>query len=262
MAKQKSSFWRRVRRRMLSGLILIVPIFVTIFTARFIYDLIDRISQPGFSRAVPILPDAIVNALHEIPGLRFAVTIVILALALYFLGVISRALLVKRAYAAGERLLMRIPLLKDIYALSKQVVELIANKRKLAFKQMALVEFPRPGMLALGFITGQTRMEGPKSGVYVHVLMPLAPIPTQLFLLLVPAEEVRVLQVPMDDALKFLMSGGSVAPGQFPTVAYDPNAPPPSSEEWDDSEVVNRSEPAIVTAASRENKEPTAAPRN
>ncbi|MBI3734964.1 DUF502 domain-containing protein [Candidatus Sumerlaeota bacterium] len=195
----------------------VVPIVVTITVARIILDFLARLLQPFAARLgeIPFIRRLDESGINLIPGANLILTVLIAGLVLYLAGFISTTIVVRRVYDAGERMLMRIPLLKDIYGLSKQVIEMAASEKKPAFKHIALFEFPHPGRYAMGFITGESRV-GEDSKCYVNVLMPFAPIPTQMFLILIPAEQVQVVDIPIESAVKFLMSGGAVSPGAFP----------------------------------------------
>ncbi len=214
--KRKKTFLQRARGRILSGFVLIVPIVVTIFVARFLYDFIAGTTKPITDKLMDIPFWKELAEYNIVPGANVIATAFVTLSVLYLFGFISTTIVIKRIYTAGEALLLRIPLLKDIYGLSKQVIELALSDDKVAFKYMALFEFPSSGRWALGFITGESKMSG-SDKLYANILMPFAPIPTQLFLMLIPADQILVVDIPIENALKFLMSGGSVSPGEFST---------------------------------------------
>lgn len=239
--RKKKTFLQVTRSRIFSGLVLIVPLMVTLFAARFLYERIAGITNPITKRLFEApfwqaLDEKGWNLVDIVPGVDIVITLVVTFFLLYLLGFLSSLFVTRKIYQAGERLLMRIPLLKDVYGLTKQVIDLVASKRQVAFKQVGLVEYPHPGQYVMAFIAGETRLSQHPGEVYVQALMPFAPIPTQLILFVVPATKVHVLDLPMETAMKFLMSGGSVSPGEFKTHPYvSPGvSPSEANEEFDD----------------------------
>lgn len=239
--RKKKTFLQLTRSRVISGLVLVVPLMVTLFAARFLYERIAGFTNPITKRLVEApfwqkLDEKGWNLIDIVPGIDVVITLVVTFFLLYLLGFLSSLFVTRKIYQAGEGLLMRIPLLKDIYGLTKQVIDLVASKRQVAFKQVGLVEYPHPGMYVMAFIAGETRISEHPGEVYVQALMPFAPIPTQLILFVVSASKVHVLDLPMDTAMKFLMSGGSVSPGEFKTHPYVSPTPESVSSESESNE--------------------------
>jgi uncharacterized membrane protein len=112
-----------------------------------------------------------------------------------------------------ETLVMKIPLVKSIYSASKQVVDSISMPSNSAFKAVVLVEWPKPGMYAVGFLTGN--MAGPKGNNLYKVFIPTTPNPTSGFLNLLSPEDVIITTMKTEDAFKMIMSGGIISPESF-----------------------------------------------
>jgi uncharacterized membrane protein len=172
---------------------------VTLFFARFLFQLMDRwfrpISHQLFGR--------------EIPGIGLLLVLAIMLL----LGVIATNVVGGRLLAFLERLIARVPLLSPIYKGARQVTEAIQIGDTAQFRKVVLVEFPGPGLTSVGFVTreiGVPTQLCPEPAFVVFV--PTTPNPTTGFLVTLPKRSVRILDVAVEDGVKFVMSGGLVIP--------------------------------------------------
>lgn len=195
--------------RVLAGLILVVPLWVTLLTAGFLYRTIDGILRPISTWSIFSQFFGETTAHH--PVLEFLIVVTLAVLLLYLLGLLSTTYLAQSLYEMCDRFLLRIPLLKSIYGLSKQVVDLLATRSGESFKAVVLVEFPRAGCYTLGFLTGHTHLEGEPSAL-VNVFVPTTPNPTGGYMLLLPRESVRKVEMSVENAIKMILSGGAITP--------------------------------------------------
>lgn len=214
------------RARVLSGLLLIVPFVVTFIVAGFLYRVVSETIAPAtvVLRRVPLVSRIAETSPELLSALEFGAAVVIGIAILYGLGALSTLFVARRLHEAGERLMLRIPLLREVYGLTKQVSGLISSKDQVAFKQLALVDVAGTGTLLFAFVTGESRSSDAPDRVLVHALMPFSPIPTQLVLFVVPADRVRIVDVPFEQAMKLVMSGGAVSPPEFRLSPYVPTA--------------------------------------
>jgi len=152
------------------------------------------------------------------------------------LGLISLIGLAARYYVGrkliefGENILLRVPLLNKVYLALKQINEAFATSKKSAFKTVVLVQFPRQGIYSIGFITSEQHKEV-QSKTKEHVVcvfVPTTPNPTTGFLVLVPEQEVVKLDMSVADAIKFIISLGTVSP-EFPQAVSAPAVLQPPS---------------------------------
>ena len=193
-----------LRRYLVAGLLVWVPLGVTLLIVTFLVDLIDR--------TLLLLPE-IVQPEHllgfRIPGLGVVLTAIIVLVT----GMIVTNLFGMQLYTIGERILQRIPLVRSIYAAVKQVTESMFSSGK-SFRKVVLVEYPRLGMWSLAFQTGSGAEEiRNKTGRDIaNVFIPTTPNPTSGFFLMVPQEDVIELDMSVDDGLKLLLSVGVVVP--------------------------------------------------
>jgi uncharacterized membrane protein len=193
-----------LRRYLMAGLLVWVPLGVTLLIVAFLVDLMDQ--------TLRLLPDSIQpeNILgFRIPGLGAVLTAVIV----FVTGMIVTNLFGMQLFNIGERILQRIPLVRSIYASVKQVTESMFSSGK-SFRKVVLVEYPRKGMWSLAFQTGTGAEEiRDKTGRDVtNVFIPTTPNPTSGFFLMVPREDVIELDMSVDDGLKMLLSVGVVVP--------------------------------------------------
>ena len=148
----------------------------------------------------------------------------LLTLALICLvGIAARHYAGRKLIEFGENILLRVPLLNKIYLALKQINEAFATSKKSAFKTVVLVQFPRQGMYSIGFITSEQHEEvqAKTKERVVCVFVPTTPNPTTGFLILVPEHDVVKLEMSVADAIKFIISLGTVSP-EFPQAARAP----------------------------------------
>lgn len=201
---KESGVWRHVRSRFISGVLLLVPVAITFVVVRFLYRLIYANVRPVVKlfAAFPI-PEYVVAAL----------AVLALFSAIYGLGVLARAMVGRRIIGWGESILAKIPLVKTVYGASKNVVDLMSTGNRSAFKSVVFIEFPRPGLRAMGFLTGEIR--DPAGRLWYKVFIPTTPNPTSGFLEIVPAADVWISSMAIEDGIKMIVSGGILSPAEL-----------------------------------------------
>lgn len=196
---------KSLRSYLLTGLIVWLPILVTVVVMHFIIGLLDE--------TIALLPKAYQPQQlfgFEIPGLG-----VLLSLALLLItGVIATNILGQRLVAWSEALLEKIPLVRTIYNAAKQMSNAIFATNGAAFRKVLMIEYPRKGMWTVGFQTSESTAElSEKTGVeMISIYIPTTPNPTSGFMLLVPKDDVIELSMSIDEALKFIISLGVMQP--------------------------------------------------
>lgn len=185
------------------GLVLIVPLVITIWVLNILFDTVDGIISPIFDHLLG----------RHIPGLGF-VTMVVL---IFVIGVLSRNLIGRAIFRYFERFMSTLPLARTIYSSTKDLINAFRPGGKgRSFRQVVLVEYPRLGMFTVGFVTNEVTVAGePPSGAMVSIYIPNPPNPTSGVLVLVPRDHVRVLDISVEDGLKYVLSGGIVSSGQL-----------------------------------------------
>ncbi|MDH4162442.1 MAG: DUF502 domain-containing protein [Nitrospirota bacterium] len=185
-----------LQKYFITGLLVVVPVSATIFVLKGIFNWIDSI-LPQQLRKVFV---------YDFPGLG----IITLFLLILLIGVISANYLGNRLLRSWDRLMHRLPLVRGVYSTVKQVMETFSVKHN--FSGVALVEYPRKGCWSIGFVTGS--LNGSQMGLdgaHETVFVPTTPNPTAGFLLLLPAQEVRHLDMTVEQGMKFIISLGLVS---------------------------------------------------
>jgi uncharacterized membrane protein len=194
-----------MRRYLIAGLLVWVPLGITLWVLHFLLTSLDQI--------LLVLPEAAQpRALFgfDIPGLGVVVAFVIL----FVTGVIAANFFGLRLIRAWEAVLGRIPFVKSIYSSVKQVSDTLLSDKGQAFRKALLVEFPRPGSWTIAFQTGvpADAVAPHLPGEHVSVYVPTTPNPTGGYFLMLPRSQVRELDMTVDAALKYIISMGVVAP--------------------------------------------------
>jgi len=199
-----------LRNKFLTGLLVILPAFITILMVRFSFGLFQSLFSGPFAFLSKFLgfPEKVTYYLSGILGL------LTLLIVTYFTGLIVSNVLGRKTIQLGEKLLSKVPLVWNIYHSSKQLMESISVTGKQAFRQVVLVEYPRRGIYTLGFLTsdarGEVQMVTEKDTV--NIFVPTTPNPTSGVLILVPKEDLIPLSMSIEEGIKVVVSGGMVVP--------------------------------------------------
>lgn len=200
MAEGKTSFQKTMRNRLISGLFVLVPVWVTYLVVQAVFRAMASVLQP----LVSLLPWELPHWVEVVVSILAFVALVLLV------GVVAGRVVGQRLLVLGEGVILRIPVIKAIYSAAKQVVDAVSIQKKNTFKSVVIIEYPRPGMKVIGFMTGiTTDEEGVK---WCRVFIPMSPLPTSGYLQLVPVHDVRVTDLSVEEAFKMLISGGFIAP--------------------------------------------------
>lgn len=189
------------RGYLLAGLVVWLPILVTIGVLRFIVDLLDN--------TLALIPRAYqpehLLGLH-IPGLGVVLSLILLVGT----GVLVTNFLGQRLVGWGESILARIPLVRSIYNAVKQVINTVLSSNGDAFRKVLLIEYPRKGLWSLAFQTGTATAEINThiQEEMISVFIPTTPNPTSGFLMMIPKQEAIELNMSIEEALKFIISLG------------------------------------------------------
>jgi uncharacterized membrane protein len=194
-----------LRRYLITGIIIWVPLVVTVLVARFLIRLMDRslvLIPPAYR------PEEILG--FGIPGLGLLLTIGVLLLT----GMLAANLFGRKVVAFWESLLARIPLIRSVYSGAKQVAETVLSDGSTSFKRVMLVQYPRKGVWSLCFQTSTDleEIQDRTEKEVVCVFVPTTPNPTSGFILFVPREELVELSMSVDEGLKMIISLGVVVP--------------------------------------------------
>jgi len=197
--------FKQLRKYIITGLLIWVPLGITILVIKLLVDLMDKtllLLPPAWR------PEAIIGV--DIPGLG----IVISAMFIFVTGFFLTNFAGRRLIGLWESILERIPLVRSIYSSVKQVTSTILSSDSNTFSEVLLIQYPRKGVWTLCFKTGESP-ESFKQATeedLVTVFVPTTPNPTSGFILFVPKSEVKKMDIDVEDALKLVMSLGVVTP--------------------------------------------------
>ena len=197
---------RRIRNIFITGLLITLPIALTYFILQFLFKNLDALS-PVFTKILIDIGAPIPEG-YRIPALGLVITLLIVLAVGWF----TTNFFGKQMINLGESIVEKIPFVRKIYKGSKQVVQSIANADTTAFRKVVLLEFPRRGMLAIGFVTGSARgevQEYTREDV-LNVFVPTMPNPTSGFLVFAPPEDLTEINMSIEDGIKYVGSGGIV----------------------------------------------------
>ena len=201
LKKKKTSFLNKLRNYFFTGVVVLIPIGITLYLTKFIIQISSN-----------IIPKEI-NPNHylpfSVPGLEILLSILLITL----IGGLSLSFLGKKILQLINDLFKRIPFLRTIYSAIVQMTDSFANKNN-DKKSVVIVEYPRKGSWAVGFATKKNKTEiSTKTGKnLINVFVPTTPNPTSGFLLMFPEEEVVYLDMTFEEASKFIVSAGTSNP--------------------------------------------------
>ncbi|AGA89005.1 hypothetical protein Thimo_0130 [Thioflavicoccus mobilis 8321] len=206
---------RHFNRYLLTGIITIIPILVTVFVFEFFLRQLSNFGKPtvrAMTLSVREFSPDLARWMLEVPWLQSLLAILFTIAAIYLLGWGTSIVIGRRLLTLLEALVERIPLVTKVYGSTKQLVQ--SFQRRPDLQRVVLIEFPHKEMKAVGFVTETMRDE--ESGVELAaVYVPTTPNPTSGYLEIVPKERLISLDWSVDEAMTFIISGGTVSPGRI-----------------------------------------------
>jgi uncharacterized membrane protein len=187
-----------LRARFVAGLCVVVPLGITIFILKFLFNFADGILGPILAKGVTLFT----GYTGYIPGLGMLTGTIVVYLA----GVLAANVIGRRLFSWGEGLMARIPLVKSIYLSSKQLID-VFREGKSSYRRAVMVQWPRPGVRAVGFVTAEVERNGEN---YLVVFIPTMPNPTSGFALFFSPSDVEESGMTVEEAIRFVVSGGVV----------------------------------------------------
>jgi uncharacterized membrane protein len=200
------SFGQRIRAYFFAGILVTAPISITLYLAWLFINFVDSKITP----LIPVKYNPETYLPFALPGLG----LVILVLTLMMIGAITAGFMGRLWTRFSERMLTRMPVIRNIYSAVKQIFETVLADHSKAFREAVLVEYPRRGIWAIAFITGRT--EGEVQNITeeecINIFLPTTPNPTSGFLLFVPKKDLVPLSMKVEEAIKMVISGGIITP--------------------------------------------------
>ena len=201
----------RLRAYLIAGLLVTGPISLTLWLLWVFVSWIDNL----VGQLLPAAYDPANYAPFRIPGLGLLVVVS----GLVLIGWAAAGVLGRFFIRVYERILDRLPVIRGLYGATKQIFQTVLSQQSNTFREVALVQWPRKGMWTIGFITGKTEGElrdliGDEDVLNIYI--PTTPNPTSGYLMFVPRRDIVILDMTVEEAIKFVISGGIVAPPPRP----------------------------------------------
>ncbi len=192
----------RIKKNFITGIVAILPITLTVFVVYFLIVKTGGLIGGVFKKitVLPPLPEFFYTFLGFI-------SVIVL---IYIIGVLTSSFLGRYIMRMFERFMERLPFVRGIYSAARKLTDTIFMDRS-AFKRVVLVEYPRKGTYAMGFLTTQDTWEHKGKKLY-NVFIPTTPNPTSGYYLLVPEDELVITDIPIEEGLKIIVSSGIILP--------------------------------------------------
>ena len=204
-----SQLKKDVRKRLITGLLLILPVYVTFFVVKFLFGFVGGTLAPVIKKLLQFLGVALPKTTLD----EFIITffgLILTFIALYFIGIFAANVVGKFFIHYFENLLTKTPIVKSIYSSVKQIIHAVSLPGKQSFKRVVLVDFPREGIKSIGFVTGDINYNNKEK--LICVFIPTTPNPTTGFLIYLPETAVTDTNLTIEDAFKTLFSAGLLTP--------------------------------------------------
>jgi len=186
--------------------LVLIPLAVTIFVLKLVFSTLEAVAMPFVRPLLKTAPQFVL----------VLIVLVFMAVFVYLIGLIASHIVGQKVIRWGETVLLKLPLIKSVYTTSKQVVEIFSTNSAAAFKAVVMVTFPHPESLAMGFVAGT--MLDPNGHLRYRIFVPTTPNPTSGFLVILPEAQITFTDIPVEDGIRMIVSGGMLAPAQYKIV--------------------------------------------
>ena len=204
-----SETWKRLRNSFFAGLLVVVPVAGSVLILLGFFTWLTNFMLPSALQQQMLSPLYRVLALVLFVALTTGV------------GWITRLVVGRQIIGVSETLIGRVPVLNKTYSFIKEISQTLLSGRKTMFQRVVLVQFPRPGVYSIGFVTSETEgeVQAKTRETVINVFVPTTPNPTSGFLILVPREQVVELEMSVAEGMKMVISGGAVVPPYSPATS-------------------------------------------
>jgi uncharacterized membrane protein len=228
---------RRITRFLLTGLATLLPVVLTGYIIVAVYRFVDKNLGQWLARAIEAsLKPFVADIAWTHPVVRGAGNVVavgVVLLASISVGALAGSLIGRRIIRVGEHLFLKVPFIRVIYPYVKQVTDFVLSEKKITFRKVVAVPYPRKEVYSLGFVTGHGwRSINEASGEeMVQVFIPSSPTPVTGYVVFVPRGEVIELPITVDEALRFSISAGVIVPPKELVADAVPAIEPPAPDQ-------------------------------
>ena len=247
--RPRMSVSQRLRAYLFAGILVTAPIFITFYLAWLFVTFVD-------SKITPLIP-AVYNPETYLPFALPGLGLLVLIIALMIVGALTAGFVGRLWIRFSEQILSQMPVIRNVYSAVKQILETVLAQQSNAFREAILIEYPRRGIWAIGFITGHTKgeVQNLTEEECINVFLPTTPNPTSGFLLFVPVKDIVPLSMSVEEAIKMVISGGIVTPPDRRT-EEEQATPVVSAQTYEDVDTLREREraPVLVPKNSRPNE--------
>jgi uncharacterized membrane protein len=222
--------WRTFQKNIIVGFITLLPAIVTIYVIQLLFSIIDRFLGQFLSDILKALRVITIDEStiyflgvytpfsERIVGIGFVLTILIISV----IGSLRRKEKKQYMFDRVDHFFRKIPVANYIYSSVEQMINAFTQERS-SFKKVVMIEYPRKGVYTLGFLTGESKGEVQRrtNKKCINIFLPTTPNPTSGWLALVPEEDVTILDMSVEQGLKFIISGGVVVPPDRASLLLD-----------------------------------------
>jgi len=206
-----STMFSHIRRNLLRGLLLILPLAITAWVIQLLFGFVSRYATPRLQRMVEWAgveaPDGVIGAVS------FSVaSVLITAILIYAIGVIGSNFTGRRWLRWFESWILRVPLVRNVYGPLRQLLDSFGSDRNEKFSRVVLVQYPREGLWTMGFVTTEKRHSFAGEKHKTPVFLPTTPNPTSGWLVFADEDDLVTLDLTVEEAIKLIVSGGIVGP--------------------------------------------------
>lgn len=194
---------KKVRQLFIRGLFSFLPIAITIYLLYFLFTSLDNFLGSYIETLLG----------RTLPGIGIFAGIVLI----FIMGFIVSNVIGERLFRLGEKVLQKVPIVTKVYFGVKQIIDAFSLQGKQVFSRVVLVEYPRKGMYAVGFLTGECKgeVQSKTAAKLINVFIPTTPNPTSGMLILVSEDEITYLDMTVEEGLKLIVSAGVVVPNDL-----------------------------------------------
>lgn len=244
--RPRMSMSQRLRAYLFAGILVTAPIFITFYLAWLFVTFVD-------SKINPLIP-AKYNPETYLPFAVPGLGLIVLIVALMLVGALTAGFFGRLWMRISERVLNQMPVIRNVYSAVKQILETVLAQQSNAFREAVLIEYPRRGIWAIGFLTGKTKgeVQNLTEEECINVFLPTTPNPTSGFLLFVPKKDLVPLSMSVEDAIKMVISGGIVTPPDE-RPENERNTPVVSAQTYEELDVLREKDgsPVLVDKGAR-----------
>ena len=197
-----------IKRQFFTGMAMLLPLGLTLYVAWIIFNLVGK----GF---LPFVEKISFLSRYDLPplcskGISFVITLFII----WFIGAIAANIVGRKFMHMIESMIIKVPLLDRIYQSMRQIIHAMFFSKN-AFRQVVMIEYPRKGLYTLAFVTNIHQPKEKEKGKIMTLFIPTTPNPTSGWFIIIPEEEIVQLDLPVQEGMKLIISGGVVSPEGF-----------------------------------------------